>query len=155
MADNQGLLELSDEQRAELLRLAAQRGLKGFSPLIQEALDHFLRDEVARKSLVEAALKTRGSLSESDADDLEQTAKTLEDNLHKKEGYVKAVIDNKASFNKLKTLPADPKASLAAIQHFTTNHNIWFILLNNDTLSFWSGIKVIPKKHTHTQTFYA
>ena len=35
---------------------------------------------------------------------LYQTGQTLEDNLHKKETYVKNFLDNKENFNKLKTL---------------------------------------------------
>ena len=76
---------------------------------------------------------------------LDQTAKILEDNLHKKEGYVSDVLYNKISFNKLKTLQNDPKAALSAIQYFTTDRNIWFTTFDHDTLTFWSGIKVIPK----------
>lgn len=70
-------VEISDKQRAELLRLAAERGLKGFSPLIQEALDDYLKKRVDQRRLVKAALKLEGSMSEEDALGLEKTASKL------------------------------------------------------------------------------
>ena len=78
------------------------------------------------------------------ANDLEQTAKTLEENLQKSEGYVNEVLNNPQSFNQLKTLTRNPGAALKYIQHFTTNKGIWFITTKKDNLSFWSGVKVIP-----------
>lgn len=38
-------IEITDEQRAKLLELAARRGEKGFSILVQEALDLYLREQ--------------------------------------------------------------------------------------------------------------
>jgi metal-responsive CopG/Arc/MetJ family transcriptional regulator len=64
-------VEIDDAQRAELLKLAAQRGEKGFSSVIREALDLYLRQHRARKELVEQALKLRGSFSDDEADALE------------------------------------------------------------------------------------
>lgn len=37
-------IELTDEQRAALLALAARRGLRGYSSLVQEALAAYLAD---------------------------------------------------------------------------------------------------------------
>ena len=42
-------VEITDAQRAELLKLAAQRGEKGFSAVIREALDLYLRQHRARR----------------------------------------------------------------------------------------------------------
>jgi two-component system nitrogen regulation sensor histidine kinase NtrY len=75
---------------------------------------------------------------------LDQTAKTLENNLHKKESYINAVISSPASFERLKKLQDNPQAALQAITDFTTNRGIWFVTYTADTLSFWSGIKIIP-----------
>jgi len=77
--------------------------------------------------------------------DLEQTGKSLEHNLAKKEGYVNEVLNDKSSFERLKGLPNNQVEALRLIDHFTADKNIWFITLNNDKLSFWSGIKVIPQ----------
>ncbi|SHN35309.1 ATP-binding protein [Mucilaginibacter sp. OK098] len=76
---------------------------------------------------------------------LDQTAKVLEDNLQKKEGYVNDLINNKSSFNKLKSLQNNPYFAVDLIKEFTTEKNIWFITLTHNQLSFWSGIKVIPE----------
>ena len=79
---------------------------------------------------------------------LDQTAKMLENNLHKKEGYVTDVFNNKASYNKLRYLQTNPTKALDFIQNFTGDKGIWFVSFTNDTLSFWSGIKAIPNKNS-------
>jgi signal transduction histidine kinase len=76
---------------------------------------------------------------------LNQTAKTLEDNLHKKEEQVNNLINNTNRFNQLKNLPNNAQNALSLIQDFTTDNGIWFITLTDDSLNFWSGIKVIPE----------
>lgn len=63
-------VEIRDKYRAELLRLAANRGEKGFSGIIDEALSHYFSmeaDSVARRN---AALNTRGKLGNADADSM-------------------------------------------------------------------------------------
>lgn len=73
-------VEITEEQRARLLELAARRRVKGFSSLIQEALDHYLALQVARDSAIEAALALKGSLSDEEADELQvRTAQVRED----------------------------------------------------------------------------
>jgi two-component system nitrogen regulation sensor histidine kinase NtrY len=78
---------------------------------------------------------------------LNQTAKILEDNLHKKEAYVAGIFNSRASYKQLKDLQNNPDGALKFIQHFTTDKSIWFVSFSDDTLNFWSGIKVIPKKN--------
>ena len=63
-------IDLTEEQRAALLHLAAKRGLKGFSNLVQEALDRYLEAQASRESLIEAALGLRGTLKGKAADEL-------------------------------------------------------------------------------------
>ena len=75
---------------------------------------------------------------------LHQTAKSLEANLQKKEGYINNVINNKSGFESLKKLEFNPQNALKFIQDFTANKGIWFSTLKNNRLRFWSGIKVIP-----------
>jgi len=77
-------------------------------------------------------------------DNLDETAGILQKNLHKKEAYVTKVFNDKARYEQLKTLQDNPKAALSFIDNFTTNKKTWFVTFTNDTLSFWSGIKVIP-----------
>ena len=70
-------IEITDEQRSKLLEAAARRGEKGFSTIIQEALNHYFEDEATRRERVERALATFGSLSEKAADRLEEHVRKL------------------------------------------------------------------------------
>ena len=64
-------VEIDDAQRGELLKLAAQRGEKGFSAVVREALDLYIRQQRAKKEAVAQALKLQGSLRDDEADALE------------------------------------------------------------------------------------
>jgi metal-responsive CopG/Arc/MetJ family transcriptional regulator len=66
-------IELSDEQRAELLRLAAERGEKGFSRLIQEAVEEYLASRRARVEQVAAARSVLGTAGDDWGTHLDQT----------------------------------------------------------------------------------
>ena len=68
-------VELSDQHRAKLLELAADRGEKGFSRIVQEAVERYLLEEGSRKDRVDAALKLQGSLGKAAADALEESVK--------------------------------------------------------------------------------
>ena len=76
-------IELTDDQRAKLLALAAKRRLRGYSPLIQEALDRYLEDPSnggrakTRARAARAARKIRGSLSVADADRMRRRIEEL------------------------------------------------------------------------------
>lgn len=63
-------IEITDEQRSKLLAIAASRGMKGFSGLVQQALDEYLARLEARRELVEEALTAMGSLDDGEAADL-------------------------------------------------------------------------------------
>ena len=64
-------IEIPDSQRARLLDLAARRGEKGFSRLVQEAVERMLAEDDSRKSRTKAALALKGSMGAKAADDLE------------------------------------------------------------------------------------
>jgi metal-responsive CopG/Arc/MetJ family transcriptional regulator len=70
-------VEIDDAHRAELLRLAAQRGEKGFSSLIREALDLYMRQHRARREAVSKAIDLQGSVGEKEADALEASVRHL------------------------------------------------------------------------------
>jgi metal-responsive CopG/Arc/MetJ family transcriptional regulator len=70
-------VEITDAQRAELLKLAAQRREKGFSSVIREALDLYLRQHRARREKVEKALALRGSFTDHEAEGLERSVAQL------------------------------------------------------------------------------
>ncbi|PWU12442.1 MAG: hypothetical protein C5B49_16355 [Bdellovibrio sp.] len=73
-------IELTEEQRAELLRIAAQRGMKGFSHLVQEAVDAYLEIQSSRASLIDAALALKGVLKAKSADEFEERTKAIREN---------------------------------------------------------------------------
>ena len=65
-------LEIPDEQRSRLLEIAGARGEKGYSSLVQEAIELFLKEHRRKEGLVKAALAQRGSLNSDEADDFEE-----------------------------------------------------------------------------------
>ena len=60
-------IELPDELRAKLLAMAARRGEKGFSGLIEAAVARYLEEEELRQSVVRRALNAVGSLDDEEA----------------------------------------------------------------------------------------
>ena len=68
-------VEIRNDQRAKLLELAAQRGEKGFSRIVEEALDEYLGAATGREEKVRRALRAIGSLDEEAAERLEESAR--------------------------------------------------------------------------------
>jgi metal-responsive CopG/Arc/MetJ family transcriptional regulator len=66
-------VEIPDELRARLLEIAARRGLKGFSGLVEEALVLYLGELERREHLASRARALIGSLSEEEAEALESS----------------------------------------------------------------------------------
>ena len=60
-------IELKNESRAKLLEVAATRGEKGFSRLINEAVDLYLKTAAADRERRCAALSLRGRLGNEEA----------------------------------------------------------------------------------------
>ena len=73
-------IDLTDEQRSELLRLAARRGLKGFSPIVQEAVDAYLKNNNDREKTIGDALALRGSLNRKSAEAMRRRVRILREN---------------------------------------------------------------------------
>jgi metal-responsive CopG/Arc/MetJ family transcriptional regulator len=69
-------VEITARQRTKLLQLAAERGMKGFSELVQEAIDDYLEANSARKARIDAAIDVLGSLSEEEARGLRDSVAT-------------------------------------------------------------------------------
>lgn len=68
-------IEIPDEQRAKLLEIAARRGEKGFSKLVQEALELYLEEIAAREQRVNEALSAIGSLDDEGAQELRESVR--------------------------------------------------------------------------------
>ncbi len=65
-------IELSNEKRARLLAIAARRGLRGYSQIINEALDLYLaREEEKRSAALSEVLSLRGILTDAEAREVE------------------------------------------------------------------------------------
>jgi hypothetical protein len=60
-------IEIKPEHRARLLELAARRGHKGFSQLVSEALDAYLRAQAGQADLRRRARMLQGTLAARDA----------------------------------------------------------------------------------------
>lgn len=61
-------IEITREQHLALTELAAKRGIRGFSPLVREAIDLFLRER--HESDLKKFLELRGSISEEEAQEM-------------------------------------------------------------------------------------
>lgn len=70
---------MTDEHRAALLELAARRGLKGFSMLVEDAIASYLVAEAARDDRRHAALRLRGALEGEEARSLRDRTQALRD----------------------------------------------------------------------------
>ncbi len=70
-------VEITDEQHAALLRLAAEQRDEGLSGLIQEAIDMYLRERATHLDRLAGAIAVLGSFSESEARALETSVARL------------------------------------------------------------------------------
>ena len=76
LANVRTTIELSESHRAALLRLAAERGDKGFSRLVGEAIEAYLSN-LGLADGRDGAQRLKGILSEADASELEARVKAL------------------------------------------------------------------------------
>ena len=60
-------IELSNDHRSSLHSLAARRGLRGYSKLIQEAVDLYIQEMTAKEGNTEHLLKMRGTWNKEEA----------------------------------------------------------------------------------------
>jgi hypothetical protein len=70
-------VEMKPEHRAALLALAARRGDKGFSSVLEEAIETYLSGERYREQRRQELLSLRGSLSGEEAAELRETTREL------------------------------------------------------------------------------
>jgi hypothetical protein len=70
-------IEIKPEHRSALLALAARRGHKGFSMVLAEAIEAFLRNDGERQRKKRKLLSLAGSVSEQDAAELRNTTRTV------------------------------------------------------------------------------
>ncbi len=70
-------IEISDENRSKLLELAARRGEKGFSHLVDEAVTRYLGGLEEREKAKKKAIALKGSLLAAEADELRGNTKMI------------------------------------------------------------------------------
>lgn len=70
-------IEITDEQRARLMEIAAGRGEKGFSSLVREAIELFLAKEAHRGETIEAALALKGTFTDEETESLSRASRVL------------------------------------------------------------------------------
>ena len=70
-------IELKPEHRSRLIAIAAKRGEKGFSSVINEAVESYLSEEAERGARRERALRLRGRLKHEEAAELQKNAASL------------------------------------------------------------------------------
>ena len=70
-------IEIKPEHRAKLLELAARRGAKGFSQIVTEALEAYLRAESGREGQRKRAVRLKGALPAREAQALRTAATEL------------------------------------------------------------------------------
>ncbi|MEZ5351143.1 MAG: hypothetical protein R2762_00775 [Bryobacteraceae bacterium] len=73
-------IEIPDQFRARLLEISGQRGQKGFSSLIVEALEIYLHRVEEDTTAVAEALALRGSLSARESEQLRAEARSIREN---------------------------------------------------------------------------
>jgi predicted transcriptional regulator len=63
-------IEMKPEHRSRILELAANRGEKGFSAVVAEALELYLDTQRGRANAIKNALSLKGSLNKDEAEAL-------------------------------------------------------------------------------------
>lgn len=70
-------VEITDAQHVSLLKLAAERGEKGFSRLVQEAIAQFLDRVDANQTRVHEALSVLGTLDDAEGAAFQERTQAL------------------------------------------------------------------------------
>jgi predicted transcriptional regulator len=70
-------IELKPEHRSRLIAIAAKRGEKGFSSVLNEAVESYLNEEAERDGRRQRALHLRGILKHEEAAELQKNAGAL------------------------------------------------------------------------------
>ncbi len=70
-------IEIPEHQRAKLIEIATRRGLKGFSKIVQEAIERYLEENLSGDEKVKEALSVLGTLDEEQAESLESSIREL------------------------------------------------------------------------------
>lgn len=73
-------IEMKPEHRTRILELAANRGEKGFSAVVAEALELYLEGQKGRARAIRNALALKGSMSKTEAAALSAQTRSIRAN---------------------------------------------------------------------------
>jgi len=73
-------IDISDKHRSILLSIAAQKGLRGYSQIIQEALDYYIEEHIQSADMKKDILKMKGSWKRKDAREIRSRLAELRGN---------------------------------------------------------------------------
>lgn len=73
-------IEMKPEHRSALIALAARRGEKGFSAVLGEAIESYLRGEADREKRRQTLRALAGSISGNEAAELRRSVQELREN---------------------------------------------------------------------------
>ena len=73
-------IEISDKHRSILLSLAAQKGLRGYSTIIQEALDLYIARQTRSENTKMDVLKMKGNWRKNETEEVKQNLAELRKN---------------------------------------------------------------------------
>lgn len=73
-------IEMKPEHRSRVLELAAARGEKGFSSIVRDALELYLRVHSEQTEAVQKALALKGSFTEAEGDRLRAETRRSREN---------------------------------------------------------------------------
>ena len=59
------------------MEVAARRGLKGFSLIVQEAIEQYLEQTASKNERLQAALSVLGTMDTAEADEIEESVQEL------------------------------------------------------------------------------
>jgi len=73
-------IEVSDRHRMILLSLSAERGLRGYSSIIQEALDYYIEHQIRSADAKGDILKMKGSWETEETKNIKSKLTELREN---------------------------------------------------------------------------
>ncbi len=73
-------VEIPDQLRAALLAISAKRGLRGFSKIIEEALEQYVQSMASRDRDLAGLLKLKGTWSDEEAQDARKSIQEVRRN---------------------------------------------------------------------------
>ncbi|NLD37608.1 MAG: hypothetical protein GX654_12145 [Desulfatiglans sp.] len=75
-------IEISDNHRSALLSIAAQKGHRGYSKIIEDAIEHYIADQTKTVGIKNSVLAMKGSWKK-EAEEIKANIKELRKNWKK------------------------------------------------------------------------